>query len=95
MRALEAETAAAKEAEVVDSRAIAMLEARVAAGDVNEASLELRELRRQRQRRRGMLAAAFSADVQVARLSEHRQWSYRAVPVIERLPASTLIGPAD
>ena len=38
---------------------------------------------------------AFSADVQVARLSEHRQWSYRAVPVIERLPASTLIGPAD
>ena len=38
---------------------------------------------------------AFSPDVQVARLSEHRQWSYRAVPVIERLPASTLIGPAD
>ena len=38
---------------------------------------------------------AFSADVQLARLSEHRQWSYRAVPVIERLPASTLIGPAD
>ena len=38
---------------------------------------------------------AFSADVQVARLSEHRRWSYRAVPVIERLPASTLIGPAD
>ena len=38
---------------------------------------------------------AFSADVQLARLSEHRRWSYRAVPVIERLPASTLIGPAD
>ena len=37
---------------------------------------------------------AFSADVQLARLSEHRQWSYRAVPVVERLPASTLIGPA-
>ena len=38
---------------------------------------------------------AFSADVQLARLSEHRRWSYRAVPVVERLPASTLIGPAD
>ena len=38
---------------------------------------------------------AFSADVQLARLSEHRQWSYRAVPVTERPPASTLIGPAD
>ena len=38
---------------------------------------------------------AFSADVQVARLSEHRQWSYRAVPVTERPPASTLIGPTD
>jgi len=36
-----------------------------------------------------------SADVQLARLSEHRQWSYRAVPVTERPPASTLIGPAD
>ena len=35
---------------------------------------------------------AFSADVQLARLSEHRQWSYRAVPVTERPPASTLIG---
>ena len=35
---------------------------------------------------------AFSADVQLARLSERRQWSYRAVPVTERPPASTLIG---
>ncbi len=38
---------------------------------------------------------AFSADVRLVRLSEHRQWSYRAVPVSERPPASTLIGPAD
>ena len=38
---------------------------------------------------------SFSADVQLARLSEHRQWSHRAVPVTERPPASTLIGPAD
>ncbi|MCP4741268.1 MAG: glucosyl-3-phosphoglycerate synthase [Actinomycetales bacterium] len=38
---------------------------------------------------------AFSADVQLARLLEHRQWSYRAVPVTERPPVSTLIGPAD
>ena len=38
---------------------------------------------------------AFSADVRLVRLSEDRQWSYRAVPVTERPPASTLIGPAD
>ena len=38
---------------------------------------------------------AFSADVRLVRLSEDRQWTYRAVPVIERPPASTLIGPAD
>ena len=38
---------------------------------------------------------SFSADVQLARLSEHRQWSHRAVPVTERPPASTLIGPTD
>jgi glucosyl-3-phosphoglycerate synthase len=37
---------------------------------------------------------AFSADVQLARLLEDRQWSYRAVPVTERPPVSTLIGPA-
>ena len=41
------------------------------------------------------VADASSADVQLARLSEHRQWSYRAVPMTERPPASTLIGPAD
>ena len=35
---------------------------------------------------------AFSADVRLVRLSEDRQWSYRAVPVTERPPASTLIG---
>ncbi len=38
---------------------------------------------------------AFSADVRLVRLSEDRQWTYRAVPVTERPPASTLIGPAD
>ena len=41
------------------------------------------------------VADASSADVQLARLSEHRQWSYRAVPMTERPPASTLNGPAD
>ena len=37
---------------------------------------------------------AFGVDVQLARLLEDRQWSYRTVPVTERPPVSTLIGPA-
>lgn len=38
---------------------------------------------------------SFSADVQLARLSEHRQWSYRALPLTERPPASTYVDAAD
>ena len=50
---------------------------------------------RRRPRTAGLAVVdAFSADVQLARLSERRQWSYRAVPVTERPPASTLMGPA-
>lgn len=68
--------------------------------NIHDLSMMAVEILATAERRRARTAGptvtdAFSADVQLARLSEHRQWSYRAVPVTERPPASTLIGPAD
>ena len=68
--------------------------------NIHDLSMMAVEILATAERRRARTAGptvtdAFSADVRLVRLSEHRQWSYRAVPVSERPPASTLIGRAD
>ena len=68
--------------------------------NIHDLSMMAVEILATAERRRARTAGptvpdAFSADVRLVRLSEDRQWSYRAVPLTERPPASTLIGPAD